>query len=66
MAAPGRPAEPHRPRIWLDDGGGRGYFGDAAGERGELFRAGTLGAAELGDLRARHQQWLEIEAAVDP
>lgn len=47
--------------LWLDDGDGRVHFGDAAGEKGELFRAGTLGASELGDLRARHQQWLDTE-----
>jgi cation/acetate symporter len=35
------------------------FGGGAAQERGELFRAGTLGAAELGELRARHQQWLD-------
>jgi cation/acetate symporter len=46
--------------LWLDDGDGVVQFGGgAAQERGELFRAGTLGAAELGELRARHQQWLD-------
>lgn len=47
--------------LWLDDGDGRVHFGDAAGEKGELFRAGTLGAAELGELRARHQLWLDTQ-----
>jgi cation/acetate symporter len=46
--------------LWLDDGDGRlAFAGGAQQERGELFRAGTLGAAELAELRARHQQWLD-------
>jgi cation/acetate symporter len=50
--------------LWLDDGDGVLQFGGgAAQERGELFRAGTLGAAELAELRARHQQWLDSGGA---
>lgn len=51
--------------LWLDDGDGVVHFGggqradDAGPDRGELFRAGTLGASELGALRARHQEWLD-------
>jgi cation/acetate symporter len=46
--------------LWLDDGDGRVAFGGADGHAsGELFRAGTFGAAELAELRARHQEWLD-------
>jgi cation/acetate symporter len=46
--------------LWLDDGDGVVQFGGGAGqERGELFRAGTLGASEQGELRASHQAWLD-------
>ncbi|MBW2269434.1 MAG: cation acetate symporter [Deltaproteobacteria bacterium] len=45
--------------LWLDDGDGRvQYTGGEQAERNELFRAGTLGSAELGELRAQHATWL--------
>ncbi len=53
----------------LDDGDGVVHFGggqraeDAGPDRGELFRAGTLGASALGELRARHQEWLDSGGA---
>jgi cation/acetate symporter len=45
--------------LWLDDGDGRVRYagGDALAEN-ELFRAGALGAADLAELRARHERWL--------
>jgi cation/acetate symporter len=45
--------------MWLDDGDGRvQYTGGDQSERNELFRSGSLGAAELAELRARHATWL--------
>jgi cation/acetate symporter len=46
--------------LWLDDGDGRVRYagGDALAEN-ELFRAGALGAADLAELRARHERWLQ-------
>jgi cation/acetate symporter len=48
--------------MWLDDGDGRvQYYGGAKAERNELFRAGKLGAAEVGELRAQHATWLSSQ-----
>ena len=47
--------------LWLDDGDGILRY--AAGEDNEVFRNGTLAAAELGALRAAHQQWLDTGSA---
>ena len=47
--------------LWLDDGDGILRY--AAGEDNEVFRNGTLAAAELGALRAAHQQWLDTGGA---
>lgn len=53
--------------LWLDDGDGRvAYRGTApppgasgAPVANEIFRSGKLGAAELGQIRADHQKWLD-------
>ncbi len=47
--------------LWLDDGDGRVRY--AAGEDNEVFRNGTLAAAELASMRAAHQQWLDTDGA---
>ena len=47
--------------LWLDDGDGALRY--AAGEDNEVFRNGTLAAAELASLRAAHQQWLDTGGA---
>jgi cation/acetate symporter len=45
--------------LWLDDGDGRvRYAGGEALAENELFRAGSLGAADLAELRAGHERWL--------
>jgi cation/acetate symporter len=46
--------------LWMDDGDGRLSYtgGDRAGEN-ELFRSGSLGPAELAEIRERHRQWLD-------
>ncbi len=43
--------------LWLDDGDGRFLY--AEGADNEVFRNGTLAAAELASLRAAHQQWID-------
>ncbi len=47
--------------LWLDDGDGALRY--AEGEDNEVFRNGTLAAAELASLRASHQQWLDTAGA---
>ncbi len=47
--------------LWLDDGDGR--FRYAEGDDNEVFRNGTLAAAELASLRTGHQQWLDTAGA---
>ena len=47
--------------LWLDDGDGRVRY--AAGDDNEVFRNGTLAAAELASMRAAHQQWLDSGGA---
>ncbi len=47
--------------LWLDDGDGR--FRYAAGADNEVFRNGTIPAAQLASLRAEHQQWLDTAGA---
>ncbi len=47
--------------LWLDDGDGALRY--AEGEDNEVFRNGTLAAAELASLRASHQQWLDAAGA---
>jgi cation/acetate symporter len=45
--------------VWLDDGDDvLEYHGPAQSERNEVFRNGSLSAAELGEIRADHQRWL--------
>jgi cation/acetate symporter len=45
--------------LWLDDGDGVVQIaGGAELERNEIFRSGTLSAAEIGELRAGHETWL--------
>jgi cation/acetate symporter len=50
--------------LWLDDGDGvvQVAGGDQL-ERNEIFRSGTLSAAEIGEIRARHETWLRTEGA---
>jgi len=47
--------------LWLDDGDGQVRY--AAGDDNEIFRNGTLPAADLATLRASHQQWLDTGGA---
>ena len=47
--------------LWLDDGDGALLY--AEGEDNEVFRNGTLAAAEIAFLRASHQQWLDTAGA---
>ncbi len=47
--------------LWLDDGDGTLRY--AEGEDNEVFRNGTLAAAELTSLRVAHQQWLDTAGA---
>ena len=47
--------------LWLDDGDGRLRY--AEGDDNEVFRNGTLAAAELASLRTGHQQWLDTAGA---
>ena len=47
--------------LWMDDGDGR--FRYAEGDTNEVFRNGTLAAAQLASLRADHQQWLDTAGA---
>ncbi len=47
--------------LWLDDGDGALLY--AEGEDNEVFRNGTLAAAEIASLRASHQQWLDTAGA---
>ena len=47
--------------LWLDDGDGALLY--AEGEDNEVFRNGTLAAAEIASLRASHQQWLDTTGA---
>ena len=47
--------------LWLDDGDGTLRY--AAGDDNEVFRNGTLAAAEVSSLRAGHQQWLDTGGA---
>ena len=43
--------------LWLDDGDGQFLY--AEGTDNEVFRNGTIPAAQLASLRADHQQWLD-------
>ncbi len=47
--------------LWLDDGDGRVRY--SAGEDNEIFRNGSLSAAELGRVQRDHQQWLTTNGA---
>ena len=47
--------------LWLDDGDGRFLY--AEGADNEVFRNGTIPAAQLASLRADHQQWLDTSGA---
>ena len=48
--------------VWLDDGDGKlAYHGPEQQEKNELFRIGKLTAAEYGDIRDEHRQWLESD-----
>ncbi len=47
--------------LWLDDGDGR--FRYAEGTDNEVFRNGTIAAAQLASLRVDHQQWLDTAGA---
>ena len=47
--------------LWMDDGDGKVLY--SADDRNEIFRNGKLNAAELGDIRSRHQQWLDSDGA---
>ena len=53
--------------IWLDDGDGRVEYHGAADpekfEQNEIFRSGSLAAAELAAIRAEHVRWVETEGA---
>jgi cation/acetate symporter len=52
--------------LWLDDGDGRVAYHGASppgGARNEIFRSGTLSAAELAAIRVDHQQWLSSGGA---
>jgi cation/acetate symporter len=42
--------------LWFDDGDGRVRY--SAGNDNEVFRNGSLGAAELGEIRRAHERWL--------
>ncbi len=45
--------------VWLDDGDGVvEYHGGARLDESELFRSGSLPAAEFAAIRAKHQEWL--------
>ncbi len=43
--------------LWIDNGDGRVRY--SAGEDNEIFRAGSLSAAEISTLRVEHQKWLD-------
>jgi cation/acetate symporter len=47
--------------VWLDDGDGEVLY--AAGDANEIYRNGSLNAAELGDLQRGHQQWIDSGGA---
>ena len=50
--------------VWLDDGDGVvEYHGGARVDESELFRAGSMPAAEFAAVRVAHQQWLDSEGA---
>lgn len=44
---------------WFDDGDGVVHY--SAGAENEIYRSGTLSAAELSRLRAQHQRWVDSE-----
>lgn len=47
--------------LWLDDGDGRVRY--SAGEDNEIFRSGSLAAAELAAIRQDHQRWVDSGGA---
>ena len=47
--------------LWMDDGDGVMRY--SAGEDNEIFRGGSLSAAELADVRVTHQAWLDTGGA---
>ncbi|MFK7738791.1 MAG: sodium:solute symporter family protein [Planctomycetota bacterium] len=50
--------------VWLDDGDGRvAYRGAERAEENELFRIGSLPAAEFASVRDDHERWLATSGA---
>ncbi len=53
--------------VWVDDGDGRlEYYGSAdpgKSEQNEVFRTGSLVAAELAEIRVEHARWVESGGA---
>jgi len=50
--------------VWLDDGDGEvAYHGDDQADKNEVFRRGSLSAAELSAIRAQHDEWLSSGGA---
>jgi cation/acetate symporter len=47
--------------LWLDDGDGVVHYSNEVDN--EIFRNGSLGAAELADVRRVHQQWIDSDGA---
>jgi len=47
--------------LWIDNGDDRLRF--SAGEDNEIFRAGAIPAAELGQIKMDHQRWLDTNGA---
>jgi len=54
--------------LWLDDGDGRvAYRGNATAQsalENEIFRSGSLAAAELAAIQVEHQKWLDSAGTV--
>ncbi len=47
--------------LWIDDGDGTVRYSGRADN--EIFRSGSLGSAELAQLRVAHQRWLDTAGA---
>ncbi len=50
--------------MWLDDGDGRLRY--SAGPDNEIFRIGSMSAAELAGLRAEHQKFIDTRSSAVP